>query len=59
MIVTDDYCAEATQDIMDIMTGEIDIFNSDMMDDKWITIYDKVFSLLADRFESNGYVNHN
>lgn len=55
VVVTDDYCNNAASDIMKIINhwlGEID-------DNDWINIYDNVFDLLVEKFESNGYMNHN
>lgn len=54
VVVTDDYCNSAVKDIMDILDDELLI-----LDDQWITIHDKIFELLVDKFESNGYMNHN
>jgi hypothetical protein len=55
MIVTDDYCQSAATDIMNIVEN----FGLTIEDDLWIEVYDKIFDLLIDKFESNGYVNHN
>lgn len=52
--VTDDFCGKAAFDIMGIIETELLV-----LDDQWIAIYDKVVDLLVDKFESNGYVNHN
>lgn len=53
--VTDDYCNSATSDIMDIIGQEL----GEIGDNEWLRIHDAIFDLLVDKFESNGYMNHN